>query len=285
MKRILSIVCCLLIGWIGLHAQAQFRVYRFEGKVQYRLAQSDSPWKNLKEDLVLSPSDLLRMPQGARVRLIDSDRNVITLETEGVYTLATCTDMAKNNRSIRILLGNIFKWGDSKNKKKVGESMKVLGGVARGEKPSIDYAQLAEHLVWIAGQACDKRVKSPKPQEISFKRIELKSDDLLDFILVNNTDKDYHLNVLHVNKKSHTVSLCYVITQEVQANACPITPGGCCACEMDVLFPNTKDDVYVLFASEEAFDTEALNISLHSYRTDTAKNQELNILYTWEYVK
>lgn len=164
-----------------------------------------------------------------------------------------------------------------------GFQMRQVGAgdtrTAGSDAKAVDYDAMAETLAWIGGQVCSG-AKSPKLKGITFKRIEQPNGEL-DFEFANHTALDYHINVLHVHKRAKMVSLCYVIVPDVKANACPITPSGFCSCGMDIYFPNSEDDVYVLVAIEEPYDSYALDNELPYYRTDKAQRKDVSIQYTW----
>ena len=278
MKRILSIILCLTAGWICAQAQTKYRVSSFKGDVQYKQRGSDPSWKTVELDLILEAPDSISLAEGSMIRIIDTERNRIYNSRgavkEPVYKIV---NEAKNSLAARILRGmNISLRGDKRDT--IAHSMKVLGAGVRGEQ-DIDYDELAEQLAWIGAQACSG-AKSPKLEGITLKRYKLSGGEL-DFEFENRTEQDYHINVLHVNKRTHSVSLCYVITPEIKANACPITPSGFCSCAMDVYFPDTTDDVYILIALKEPYDSYALDNELMYHRTDKAKKTKTDILYMW----
>ena len=171
----------------------------------------------------------------------------------------------------------------SGKKEQMAHAMKVLGAGSRGLGEEVDYTALAEQLVWIGSLACSDQ-QSPVIEGITFTRDDAEADECF-FSFDNNTDKDYHINILHVNKRTHRASLCFVITPNVMPNACPITPSGYCSCELDLTFPTSPDDVYVLVAFEHPYDSYALNNELQYLRVENAKNIPTDIQYTWQYEK
>ena len=279
MKRFLCFSLCLIGGWIGI--QAQYRIYSYEGAVQYKQAGSTQSWQAVKEDVELQAQDSLRIPAKSFVRIEYMPQSriyKISDKSKGaVYILIRDSRNSLASRIMKCL--NISQTrGVVDTMKNSIHAMEVLGAGSRGSG-SIDYDELAEQLAWIGAQACSG-AESPKLEGITLKRHKLSWGEL-DFEFENQTDKDYHINVLHVNKKSHSLSLCYVITPEIQANACPITPSGFSTCAMDVFFPDTEDDVYVLIAFKDPYDSDALDNELLYHRTDNAKEVPTEILYMW----
>lgn len=279
MKRFLSIAFCLMMGWAGIHAQ--YRVYSYAGGAQYKKAGPSGSWKAVKEDVQLESSDTLRIPAEAFVRVEYVPQNKLYKisgeKQEAVYILVRD---ARNNLAARILKGlnKALTFGRVDTMKHSIHSMEVLGAGSRGEG-DIAYDELAEQLAWIGAQACSG-TKGPKLEGLELQRFKLSGGEL-DFEMVNRTNQDYHMNVLHVNKRTHSMSLCYVITSEIAANSCPITPSGFCSCALDVYFPDTADDIYILIALKEPYDSDALDNELLYHRTDKAKKTKTDILYTW----
>lgn len=281
MRRFLFITLCILCGWVSGHAQ--FRVYSYEGKVRYKKAGQEARWNAVEEDTELTSADSLYVPRKGTIRIeYIPQSKTYTIKGERKNDLYQLVRDAKNTLASRILKGlNISILSGEKDT--MGNSihaMEVLGGSSRATGESaIDYDQLAEQLAWIGAQACAGK-PSPTIDGITLKRHKLSGGEL-DFEFDNLTDNDYYINILHVNKRTHTLSLCYVITPEVKANACPITPSGFCSCAMDVYFPDGQDDVYVLVALKEPYDSYVLDNELLYYRTDKAKKVQTDIQYMW----
>lgn len=279
MKRILCLILCLAGGWMAI--RAQYRVYAYEGAVQYKKAGPAGQWRPATEDVALEGRDTLRIPENAFVRVEYIPQNKIyKISDKGKGSVNMLVHDARNSLAARIMkaLNRSLTLGRVDTMKNTLHSMEILGAGSRSNS-NISYDDLAEQLAWIGAQACSG-AKSPKIEGITLKRHKLSGGEL-DFEFENRTSQDYHINVLHVNKRTHSVSLCYVITPEIKANACPITPSGFCSCAMDVYFPDTADDVYILVALKEPYDSDALDTELLYHRTDKAKKTKTDILYMW----
>lgn len=281
MKRVLIIPLCLFCGYLGV--LAQYRVYAYEGQVMCKNPAKQSAWKAVVEDMELSATDSLYIAPKAVIRVEYMPQNkTYTIRGEAKNNIYQLIRDAKNTLAVRILRGlNISILSGQKDTMSHSiHAMEVLGGVSRATQvSSVDYDNLAEQLAWIGAQACTQK-KSPIIDGVTLKRHKLSGGEL-DFEFDNLTDNDYYINILHVNKRTHTLSLCYVITPEVKANACPITPSGFCSCAMDVYFPDGQDDVYVLVALKEPYDSYTLDNELLYYRTDKAKKVQTDIQYMW----
>ena len=281
MKRILFILLFGACGWLGM--QAQYRVFTVQGDVKYKTIQKGATWLNIQEDVSLQATDTLLILKDSYVRIEFIPQNkIFKISTQGKFAVHEGVEKVKNDNAKRILqsLNKEISSGKTIAMQQSIHSMEILGAGARAcQNQSIDYDALAEQLAWIGAQACSG-AKSPTLDGITLRSHKL-SDGELDFTFENHTKTDYHINILHVNKRTHSLSLCYVITPEVEANACPITPSGFCSCAMDVYFPDTEDDIYVLVAFREPYDSYALDNELLYHRTDTAKKTKTEIKYMW----
>lgn len=284
MKRILFIALCILCG---LHmAQAQYRIYSVKGNVQYKTAANNAKWTDAEKEVLLADADLLKISKGGIVCVEYIPRHQLYRGSDsGVMTVAQLVNIAKLENARRIAK-SLNREISSGNKQPMKLSMDVLGAGTRAFDPlsiqgqSYTIEELAEQLAWIGAQACSG-AESPHVEGLKLTRFDL--GDVLDFEFYNNTEKDYHMNVLHVNKLLRSVSLCYVVTPEVEEYSCPVTPSGFCTCAMDMLFPNTDNDVYVLIAIEKPYDSYTLDNELQKHPIDAAKQQNIEIQYTWQY--
>ncbi|MBO4518922.1 MAG: hypothetical protein J5704_02660 [Paludibacteraceae bacterium] len=282
MKRILSIALCLLCGWFI--AQAQYRIFSCSGKIQYKTASSTSKWAPAEKNVLLADADLLKLTNGSVVCVEYIPRHQLyRWKQTGTLSVEQLVEKAKQENA-RHIAKSLNRDISSGNKQPMTLSMDILGAGTRAFNPfsteegSYTMEELAEELAWIGAKACSG-AESPKVEGLVLTRFDF--GDVLDFEFSNATDKDYHMNVLHVNKSTKSASLCYVVTPEVEEYSCPVTPSGFCTCAMDLLFPNTEDDIYVLVALENPYDSYALDNELKKYSIDNAKEHNINIQYIW----
>lgn len=288
MKRILWIILCGCLV-LPVQAQASYRIYAVKGKVMVKT--HDLPqWQRAELDLPLQAMDSIRIQDGGAIRIVSElQHNIYSAEVTGLFAVLDYVDIAKSKNSNRVSKGVIreIKTGRQEtiasHQKKV-HTMAVLGTGSRSvvNDPALQnlwLAMVANKFAWIGAQACSGQ-PSPTIEGVTF--IRNKVDGEWSFEFENNSDKDYYINVLHINKRTNIVSLCYVLTSDEEITSCPITPSGYSACMMDVLYPDTPDDVYVLVATEREFDTEAMDNELIYHPIDKAKeDSEINVQYMW----
>lgn len=291
MKRVLLII---LVGCLALQVQAQanYRIYAVKGKVMVKTQESPQ-WKQAELDCPLKALDSIRIPEKSSVRVVyELKHNIYSADVYGTFSVLDYVQLAKSKNSQYVSKGVMreMKTGQQTSiasYRKNAHSMDVLGAGTRGSliPVSTDYPytdeqfdELANAFAWIGAQACSGTT-SPTIEGISF--IRHKVDGEWSFEFENNTDRDWYINVLHVNKRTNIVSLCYVVNAEEEITSCPIMPSGYSMCVMDVYYPDSPEDVYVLVATETWFDTEAMDNELIYHPIHKAQATDAKVQYMW----
>lgn len=281
MKRILYFLFCALCLSTAAQAQELYCIHQFAGTVEYKRALTKDPWQPVVKGTELRSIDSLRLAPGASVRVMNMvSRHVYPYEKQGKTNIYYLIQAAKDADSERIKDGLITDISSGKTVKRNIHDMKMVGAAIRGGVHSGDsLRQMAQMLAWIGAQACSGQ-PSPVVPGLTFKKIS--AFDEYDFICENNTDKNYFTNVLHINKLTGRVSLCYVTTYKGSGSTvCPIVPAGFCQCGTDIYFPASKNDVYVMIATEIEFDTDVMDRELARHPIDKAQNTHFDIKYIW----
>ena len=279
MKRLLFILLCAMCASSVTHAQ--YRVYAHQGDVQYKrhAEGASSKWQPISDDLALASIDSVKISDGASVRIeFIQPHTIYTSSHVGITAVVDLVRKAKNENARHIGKAMNREIASGRTQPVNMHAMGVIGSGSRAIISSDSLEILADMFAWIGAQACTD-APSPLVKGFKFKRHKVGGE--WDFEFENGTDKDYHMNVIHVNKRTKTVSLCYVVTPEIEAEACPITPSGFCTCALDVYFPDTSDDVYVLVATEMAYDTSEMDNELLYHPIDKAKKSDMNVKYMW----
>ena len=313
MKRIILLTLCVICGWVA--SQAQYSIDYCSGNATYKVNGSDT-WQKAYKGLSLKENDILWLHKGCSIRvevLEQGNYKMYHLSDSEQHSMSQWIEKAKKDKSFRIFRGlnTQIRTGMTQT---MEYAMSILGATSRGFSldgseladsiSSYDYKALAEQLAWIGAQACSG-AQSPVVNGITFLRKPVGKE--LEFMFYNQTDKNYYMNILHVNKRTGLTSLCYVIipeepkkeevpnvpdltsmfdvveTPNKEANSCPITPSGFSTCFMEMYFPNTSDDVYVLVAMDKPYDTYELDNELYNHPIDKAQNSNLDIKYMWNY--
>ena len=229
MKRIFCFALCLLGGWSLSMAQSDYKVKACDGNVTYKPIHG-TEWRAVTVNQVLTSTDSVRIQSSGSVRIHYGDW-VYSMSSPGkttVYDIVTTQRAERANHfTTKGLLREI-----GTDETQPFQMAQVGAGGARGTGKDIDYEALADQLTWIGAQACTGN-KSPIVKGVTFRRNKLSNGDW-EFEFENKSGKELYINILHVNKRDKTLSLCYVITPEIKQNAYPMTPSGFCSCAMDI---------------------------------------------------
>ena len=273
MNRII-LLAIFLVGCVTMYAQSNYQIIAYKGAVEYRTASVD--WRPVQSNLTLRSIDSIRIHKSASVEINYRNENYLfTLPcTDNMYSLLR---QGRTARTSHFSMAGVLKEINSGKKEPV-RMLQVGAGEARGTL-SEDYDLIADQLVWIGSQAAHGTEISPIEGIVLNQIVHV--DNKVEFELINNTDRDYCMNVLHINKRTRTLSLCYVITDDIKKEACLVTPRGYKTCGMDIYFPNTEDDLYVLVALDSPYNSMVLDEEL-SYRriSENTQNVDSKILYT-----
>jgi len=277
MKRFSSLCLLLLIGWGVALAQYEYMIEACGGKVEYKKHESKE-WHSLVKNMILTTMDSVRILKGGYL-LVEYGNTPYRFTDPCAATIYELVNEKKNERAKHFTTKGLLK--EIGTNKEQPLQMKQVGlGSKRGTVGSmLDYEALADTLSWIGLQACSGK-ESHIIQGVVFRKHKI-SEGELEFEFDNRTSKDYYINILHVNKRTERLSLCYVITSDVKEGACLITPSGFCSYAMDIFFPDTPDDVYILFALDYPYDSNALDTELMFHSINRVKNMDIDLKYMW----
>lgn len=273
MKRIF-LLAVLVVGYAVSYAQTSCQIVAYKGVVEYRTTSTD--WKRVHNNLTLLSIDSIRIHESSEVDIFYRNENhhYAAPCTSAVYVLLK---KDKSKRASHFSIAGVLKEIQSGETEPI--KMRQVGIGKSRDTLYEDYDLLADQLEWIGSQVANGAA-IPPIKGISLIQIA-HTDKEVEFELVNNTDRDYCMNVLHINKRTGTMSLCYVITDDVKEESCLVIPRGYVLGGLDTYFPRTEDDLYVLIALESPYNSMALDDEL-SYRkiSENIRKVELNILYT-----
>ena len=282
MKRILSFSLSILC-WANTYAQSYYFV-EAGGDVQYKKTSS-SQWHTFSKGstLVLAGTDSICINNGGYAKIDDGNTPY--------YFTSTCKSTAKvmvrnkkTEQATNFSINGLNKEIGSEEKEPLRMSQVGAGKARSLVSDPNNYDLLSDQLTWVATLACSG-ANSPVLNGLTLNKRK-QDDEQIDFELENKTNIDFYMNVLHINKRTQTISLCYVIPREVKHSACLMTPGGYRTYNLGIHFPDTKDDVYVLVAFKAPYDSDKLDSKLiqRVFHLDTVPNisqTEIPFLYKW----
>lgn len=283
MKRI-SLCWLLCAVCLSAYALIPYDIYEWQGDVMYKNAK-DNRWMPAAKGVTLVISDSLRIGAKGSVCLVDKDRHEkIKSLSEGRLTVAQIIDQARKADS-KSILAAIY---DELAKKQLENNnpcpMTTKGAAARDINDHHSLKPLAKTFAWIGKQAADSTLPT------THNGLVLRKNNIRDewtFTIENNTTEEYCVNVLHVNRTTGIVSLCFVLAQSDSSFI--IAPPHCqyaFTSKQSTLntqpstllsFPSTADDIYVLVATTDPYDTEAMNDELYYHTIHSARPEDSTI--------
>ena len=278
MKRYLLFILCIMC-WAGINAQSYFFV-EAGGDVQYQKTSSPQ-WHAFSQGstLVLTGTDSICINNGGYVKIDDGNTSYYFTSacksTPNVMVRHKKTEQAKNFST-----NGLNKEINSDTTEPLSMKQVGAGKVRSLDSNPYDYDLLSDQLKWVATLVYSG-ANSLEVDGLTLIKRKL-DDGQIDFELKNKTYTDYYINVLHINKRTHRISLCYVIPREVKHSACLMTPSGYCTYNMGIHFPDTQDDVYVLIAFKDPYDSDKLDSKLGLFDTVPHISQtDIPFLYKW----
>ena len=245
------------------------------------IGMETNQWLPADKSAILTIVDSIRIGENGHVNITNLERNKkIPSLSIGVLSIGQIIKEAEKKESksiLEVLLSVLIK---IKKKNGRNNGMSTIGAQQRGLILNDGKIRdLANCMAWIGKQVMDKQYTNATKELVLHRNI---TDDGVSFAIENATGRTYCVNVLHVNCKTQTPSLCYIVTEEEQDVWNVTIPPSCTYVFSEFVFPNTADDLYILVATEESYDTESLNNELLWNKIDNAtKPVTMNVIYTW----
>ena len=278
MKRcLLTFFLCASI--MSAHALTHYSIYEWKGEVQYKL-DGEKQWLPAAKNIQLTIVDSVRIGKNSYIRIVDQARNnSIRSLSEGVFTINHILTEAAAADSKSIIASINHELANKKMSAYRPSSMSAQGAKMRDIISSTDIPAKkiwANSFASIGNQAANGQLKKPTQELILHKK---DCEDGITFAMENSTEKDYYVNVLHVNRLTGIASLCFIIEESNVDTHSIMLPHGCCYTFSDIVFPNTEDDYYILVATEVQYDTKEVNDELLYHNIHNASDSKLIILY------
>lgn len=275
----LFFVLLLCTGVICVHAELKYySIYQWSGDVQYK-RDMDGHWRIAETGVNLTISDSIFIGKDGAMMLEDLQfNNRITAHSKGKMDVMKVIDEASDANSESIF-ASIIKELKRKNQEKNRPcDMKIPAVIHRMVEPSESDIQdmIVNSFLWVGKQAVSRYLRNYKNDFILHKS---DYDNDISFAIENKTNNTYCVNVLHINRKTGIVSLCYVLNSSLAKYI--NLPPQCTYNFFSLTFPKTKDDIYVLVATEYAYDSESINNELLYHQITEAHGDRpaLNIIY------
>ena len=268
MKKILLFSFLCVISTFTL-AQKPYKVYDWSGKVQvkeYKFPQ----WSPVQKNQPMSGLDSVDIDKKGYLRIIDSRSNLIykSMSTGKMRMLTIINDAKKQNSHTLAAVNQELMKGV--NASSNTPTMQIAGATTRGDADEGLVDSISSTLAWLAKMACDNQLANNTTDLI------LKHHDTPDgtFFEIRNTSNDgYYVNILHLDKQTQKVNLCYIIEQAEEPDA-PFLylPQGETMQLQNLMFNIDKTkDIFILVATEDQYIPEQVQSTLQYLDIESAQ--------------
>lgn len=265
-KAIFFLSLCFLS--ISTMAQKPYTIYDWTGKAsikEYKTTQ----WSPVKKNQAVSGLDSVSIDKNSTLRIIDTRSNLIYKSTKtGKIRILTIINDAKNQNSRTLSAVNQELLNGAKGSSGA-PSMQVVGATSRGSDDEALIDSIASTFGWVAKNAFNGNLVHNSSDLI------LKCNTLPEgvyFEMQNNSGKGYYVNVLHLNKQTKTMNLCYIIEQSQEPDAPFIfLPQGESVKLNNFIFNRSQSDIFILVGTEGQYIPEQMQSTLQYLDLESAQ--------------
>lgn len=278
MKRVVFFLALIGLSTIAPAQKNEYVVYDWFGQVHIK-AYRGQEWFPVQKNQPASIQDSVNIGEDGTLRILDRKTNLIyrSTTTGQMRLYAIVSEARKQDSHIlaavcRDVLNGAHRSADA-------PSMQVVGVTTR---QTSDDSSMEDSIVstfgWLACRVYNGELINNAAELI------LKSHAVADgiwFEMQNQSEKGYFVNVLHLNKKTKKVSLCYIIeqAQEPDAPYIYLPAGTTMRLEKLIFKTDSEEDKYILVGTEDAYIPEQIRDNLNRMDIDAA--QPLYHKYTW----
>jgi len=259
MKRV-NIFLLLCFVSIVVLAQKPYTIYDWSGQVRIKEYKGQQ-WLPVEKGKPVSGVDSVDIAKKGTLRIIDTRSNLIykSLNTGKMRVLAIINE-AKNQHSRTLSAVNQELLNGAKGASSA-PTMQVAGATTRSDDNDNRQDSIMSTFGWLANMAYKNELAN-NSSDIILKSHATK--DGVYFELQNTSDHGYYANVLHLNKQTRKINLCYIVEQS-QAPEAPYIylPKDEAIQIADMVFKiNPSDDIFILVGTEDPFIPEQMQNEL-----------------------
>ena len=266
MKKILLFYLCA-IGAI-VFAQNPYKAYDWSGQVQVK-EYKNSHWSPVQKNQAMSGLDSVDIDNNGYLRIIDTRSNLIYKSTSiGKMRMLTIINDAKkqNSHTLAAVNQELMKGVHSSLNT---PTMQIAGATSRGDEDGELIDSISSTLAWLAKMTCRNQL-SNHSSEVILKRHDVPEGTF--FEIKNTSTKGYYVNILHLDKQTQKVNLCYIIEQaEEPETPFLYLPQGQTMRLQNLMF-NIDDtrDIFILVGTEDQYIPEQVQSTLQYLDLDSA---------------
>ena len=267
MKKILFFYLCA-IGAI-VFAQKPYNVYDWSGGVQIK-EHKTSQWSPVQKNKAVSGLDSVNVDKKGYLRIIDSRSNLIykSMSTGKMRMLTIINDAKKqNSHTLAAVNQELMKGAHSSSNT---PTMQIAGATTRGDEDGELIDSISSTLAWLAKMTYRNQL-SNHSSEVILKRHDVPEGTF--FEIKNTSTKGYYVNILHLDKQTQKVNLCYIIEQAEEPDA-PFLylPQGETMQLQNLMFNIDKTkDIFILVATEDQYIPEQVQSTLQYLDIESAQ--------------
>ena len=267
MKKILFFYLCA-IGAI-VFAQKPYNVYDWSGGVQIKEYKT-SQWSPVQKNKAISGLDSVDVDKKGYLRIIDTRSNLIYKSTStGKMRILTIINDAKkqNSHTLAAVNQELMKGAHSSSNT---PTMQIAGATTRGNEDGELIDSISSTLAWLAKMTYRNQL-SNHSSEVILKRHDVPEGTF--FEIKNTSTKGYYVNILHLDKQTQKVNLCYIIEQaEEPETPFLYLPQGQTMRLQNLMF-NIDDtrDIFILVGTKDQYIPEQVQSTLQYLDLDSAQ--------------
>lgn len=268
MKKILFFYLCA-VGAI-VFAQKPYNVYDWSGDVQIKEYKT-SQWLPVQKSQAISGLDSVDVDKKGYLRILDTRSNLIYKSTStGKMLMFTIINAARkqNSHSLAAVNHELMKGAHSSSNT---PTMQIAGATTRCSDEDVSHIDsITSTLAWLAKMAYSNQLANHN-YELIMKRHDVPEGAF--FEIKNTSKRGYYVNVLHIDKQTQKVNLCYIIEQaEEPETPFLYLPQGQTIRLQNLMF-NIDDtrDIFILVGTEDQYIPEQVQSTLQYLDLDSAQ--------------
>ncbi len=266
-KRLFFYLCA--VGAI-VFAQKPYNVYDWSGDVQIKEYKT-SQWLPVQKSQAISGLDSVDVDKKGYLRILDTRSNLIYKSTStGKMRMFTIINAARkqNSHSLAAVNHELMKGAHSSSNT---PTMQIAGATTRCSDEDVSHIDsITSTLAWLAKMAYSNQLANHN-YELIMKRHDVPEGAF--FEIKNTSKRGYYVNVLHIDKQTQKVNLCYIIEQaEEPETPFLYLPQGQTIRLQNLMF-NIDDtrDIFILVGTEDQYIPEQVQSTLQYLDLDSAQ--------------
>ncbi len=255
MKHFLVTVVAIIVTTLGLCAQS-YSIYQVTGSVEIKPHNSES-WNLAKKRDILSSYDMMKIPNGATVSLVNEETNIIIKDIKpGEYIIRDIAEASKKHSESLLKTLNKKLIKEIKKESEKNNHYLTYGATTRGlhDEPTYCDSLYAAIYDYFKG---DRKITNT---DLELKEVP-SEDGTFHFVISNNTDKTYFVNVL--KEEEGKLSYCYDFNFD-GFDVLPLPAGHTADLAAWKFITETTDVKYHIIGTKRPYNTSVLKYDLYN---------------------